>query len=70
MQKLSTTRQSVKSPERFRRAVKVALAQRDWTQATLARHIERSRQAVNRAIRTGAYPGVCARIAKVLDIAL
>lgn len=70
MQKLSTTRQIVKSPVRFRRAVKVALAERDWTQAALADRIQRSRGAVNRAIQTGAFPNVCARIAEILDIAL
>lgn len=70
MHKMSTTHQNIKSPARFRRSVKVALAERDWTQAALAHRIQRSRQAVNRAIQTGAYPQVCARIAKLLDIVL
>lgn len=69
MQQVSTTKQNVKSQSRFRRAVNVALAQRDWTQATLAHHIRRSRQAVSRAINKGHFPAVQARIAAALDIA-
>lgn len=70
MRQVSTSVQNVKSLPRFRRAVKVALAERDWTQDQLARRIKRSRQAVNRSLKHGEFPAVAAQIAKALDIAL
>ncbi len=64
---MSTSPQNVKS-SRFRRAVRVALAERNWTQATLAHRVGRTRQTVNRTLNRGEFPGVRSRIAAVLGI--
>jgi len=61
---MSTSEQNVK----FRHSVRVALAAKEWTQDRLAKRVRRSRQAVNRAIRHGEFPGVRKLIATALDI--
>lgn len=67
---MSTPGQNVKPPSiaRFRRAVNVELARREWTQATLAHHISRSRQAVSRALNKGEFPRVAAQIVQTLGL--
>ena len=57
------------SPARkFRRAVKVALASKDWSVSLLAQRIGRHRNSTSRAINRGEFPGVQAAIKEQLGL--
>lgn len=65
---MHTNRHAGESASKFRRAVKVALAQRDWTVDYLAERIGRHRNSTSRAINRGEFPKVREAIRKELGL--
>lgn len=57
-----------KNPPLDKKAVRVALAQRGWTQAKLAKRIGVSLASVSLTINHDSYPRVAAKIRKALDL--
>lgn len=64
---MPTTPQA-KNPPLDKRAVRVALAERGWTQAKLAKRIGVSLASVSLTINHDSYPNVAAKIRKALSL--
>lgn len=64
---MSTTPQ-VKNPPLDKKAVRVALAQKGWTQAQLAKRIGVSIASVSLTINHDSYPRVANKIRKALSL--
>lgn len=65
---MSTSAQAEK-PALDKKAVRVALAQKGWTQAALAKRIRVSVTSVSLTINHNSYPNVAEKIRKALSLA-